>query len=389
MWGPEPARTSPRTAKWSRSSLLRSCLPKTPVPVGSEERPRVCPSPTSVSMRRWQFLTVHHWRDLLRGLREVKRVARRQVISTWDPDHDRRLWIATEYIPAIIAMEAARFATLPRIVGALDAHTVHRFEIPHDFTDGFQAALWRNPEAYLDPRIRAASSTFASLPSELVEPGIAQLRRDLGSGVWASEHSDLLGLGRELERRSSACVGSHLGMRMFVAVWPDEATRQRLASLGLGSVPGLRPVRPRQWHMTLRFLGVVDEGLVPALVDALGDAADAITGSVHCEVGPETAWFSRERVLQIPVAGLDEAAEAVRAATIPVVPSSNADEPSFTGHLTIARSKRRRPDASARAALVGIPFAASFDVEAFALVASELSSDGPRYATLARIPLRG
>ncbi len=140
------------------------------------------------------ILTVHHWRDLLRGLSELKRVARRQVIFTWDPDHDRKLWIATEYVPAIIAMEAARFATLPRIVEALDAHTVNRFEIPCDFSDGFQAAFWRKPEAYLDPRIRAASSTFASLPSELVEPGIARLRRDLESGVWASEHSDLLGL---------------------------------------------------------------------------------------------------------------------------------------------------------------------------------------------------
>jgi ubiquinone/menaquinone biosynthesis C-methylase UbiE len=73
------------------------------------------------------ILTVHHWRDLLRGLREVKRVARRQVIFTWDPDHDRRLWIATEYVPAIIAMEVARFATVPRIVEActdLRSHTI-------------------------------------------------------------------------------------------------------------------------------------------------------------------------------------------------------------------------------------------------------------------------
>jgi len=140
------------------------------------------------------ILTVHHWQNLIRGLMELKRVAERQVIFTWDPDHDRRLWIATEYVPAIIAMEAGRFATVSRIVATLHAHTVHRFEIPHDFTDGFQAAFWRRPEAYLDPRIRAASSTFASLPSELVEPGIAQLRRDLKSGVWAREHSGLLGL---------------------------------------------------------------------------------------------------------------------------------------------------------------------------------------------------
>lgn len=140
------------------------------------------------------ILTVHHWQDLMRGLMELKRVAGRQVIFTWDPDHDRRLWIATEYVPAIIAMEAGRFATVSRIVETLDAHTVRRFEMPHDFTDGFQATFWRRPEAYLDPRIRAASSTFASLPSELVEPGIAQLRRDLKSGLWAREHSDLLRL---------------------------------------------------------------------------------------------------------------------------------------------------------------------------------------------------
>ena len=108
-------------------------------------------------------LTVHHWQDLLRGLREVKRVARRQVIFTWDPDHDRRLWIATEYVPAIIKMEAARFATLPRIVEALDAHTVHRFEIPrlHRRLPSSVLAQARgvpgstNPSSQLDVRVVA------------------------------------------------------------------------------------------------------------------------------------------------------------------------------------------------------------------------------------------
>ena len=95
------------------------------------------------------ILTVHHWRDLFRGLRELKRVARRQVIFTWDPNHDRRLWIATEYVPAISRWRRPVSPTVPRIVEALDAHPVHRFEIPHDFTDGFQAAFWRKPEATL------------------------------------------------------------------------------------------------------------------------------------------------------------------------------------------------------------------------------------------------
>jgi len=157
--------------------------------------------------------------------------------------------------------------------------------------------------------------------------------------------------------------------------------------LELGLEQGLRLVRAGRWHITLRFLGDLEEDLVPALVDALADAAESMAGPLRCEVGPGTAWFSGERVLQIPVAGIDEGAEAVRRATLPLVPDSNHGEAPFTGHLTVARSKQGRLDASARAALAGVPFAASFDVNSFDLVASLLSSEGPRYTTLASAPL--
>jgi hypothetical protein len=89
-------------------------------------------------------------------------------------------------------MERSRFTALAEVVESLDAHTVRPFAIPHDFTDGFQAAFWRRPEAYLDPQIRAASSTFAQLPLTDVDPGINQLRRDLNSGDWERRHVDLL-----------------------------------------------------------------------------------------------------------------------------------------------------------------------------------------------------
>jgi hypothetical protein len=135
---------------------------------------------------------VHHWDDLDRGLAELRRVSRRQVVFTWDPDHRPQLWIVADYVPAIGAMEAARFASVPHIVAALGAHTVSTFEIPHDFTDGFQAVFWRRPEMYLDPAIRSASSTFASLPPEEVDPGMARLRRDLESGDWHRTYGDLL-----------------------------------------------------------------------------------------------------------------------------------------------------------------------------------------------------
>jgi RNA 2',3'-cyclic 3'-phosphodiesterase len=176
---------------------------------------------------------------------------------------------------------------------------------------------------------------------------------------------------------------------MFAAVWPDDATRQRLSGLALGPTPGLRPVGLDQWHVTLRFFGDVDDPVVPGLVDALRSAAATLGGPLRCQVGPATAWMDGGRVLLIPAAGLDAAARAVREATGPIVPEPNPGRRGFRGHLTVARSKRGRLDASARAAWAGIPFAASFDVGGFDLVASDLSAGAPRYTTLARVALRG
>jgi SAM-dependent methyltransferase len=140
------------------------------------------------------ILTVHHWENLKAGLGELRRVAKRQVVFTWDPDFERKLWITTDYVPAIDALETSRFTPLALVVDGLEAHTVVPFEIPHDFTDGFQAAFWRRPEMYLDPEVRSASSTFASLPPELVEPGIERLRVDVQTGKWYETYRELLAL---------------------------------------------------------------------------------------------------------------------------------------------------------------------------------------------------
>ena len=78
----------------------------------------------------------------------------------------------------------------------LGAHTVRPFEIPFDFADGYQPAFWRRPEAYLDPWVRAASSTFAQLPDSVIEPAMERLRADIESGAWADRHRDLLGADR-------------------------------------------------------------------------------------------------------------------------------------------------------------------------------------------------
>lgn len=64
--------------------------------------------------------------------------------------------------------------------------------IPHDCRDGFLCAYWRRPAAYLDPRIRAAISSFWML-GDLSEAW-RRLERDLDSGAWARRYSELLDL---------------------------------------------------------------------------------------------------------------------------------------------------------------------------------------------------
>jgi 2'-5' RNA ligase len=138
-------------------------------------------------------------------------------------------------------------------------------------------------------------------------------------------------------------------------------------------------------HITLRFLGEVEDSRVPVITDSLVSVARNL-GGVRCELGPRTAWFSGDRVLQIPAGGLDEVASAVRRATIPIVPDTRKGGVRFSGHVTIARTQKRLIDPAARMDLAGIRFHSTFDVDSFDLVGSELTNEGPEYTTLARIP---
>jgi hypothetical protein len=65
--------------------------------------------------------------------------------------------------------------------------------VPHDCVDGFFAAFWRRPEAYLDPLVRAGMSNLSQLGAP-VDRAVAALRADLESGAWRERNRDLLEL---------------------------------------------------------------------------------------------------------------------------------------------------------------------------------------------------
>jgi SAM-dependent methyltransferase len=137
-------------------------------------------------------LTLHHWTDWRRGIEEMRRVARRLVVLSWDPAFTGRLWITAEYFPELAADDVAGFPSLADQAAAVRATRVTPVPIPHDCRDGFYGAHWRRPHAYLDPLVRAGISTFAKRSAEELAPGLARLEADLRSGDWAQRHADLL-----------------------------------------------------------------------------------------------------------------------------------------------------------------------------------------------------
>lgn len=84
-------------------------------------------------------LTIHHWEDLEKGLAEMKRVSRRQLIFTWDPNHPG-FWLTQNYFLEILAIDQAIFPAFEDIEKHLGPMKRVDVPIPHDCTDGFGCA---------------------------------------------------------------------------------------------------------------------------------------------------------------------------------------------------------------------------------------------------------
>ena len=129
-------------------------------------------------------LTQHHWADWRLGLAEMKRVATRVVIFAFDPHALDNFWLTQRYFPEIIDLDRKRSPSIAALEHELGNCSVDSVAIHHDCVDGFLAAFWRRPDAYVDPAVRASMSGFALLDQETVARGITRLQSDLETGAW-------------------------------------------------------------------------------------------------------------------------------------------------------------------------------------------------------------
>lgn len=138
------------------------------------------------------LVTVHHWPDMVKGLKEMRRVTKNQVIiMTFDPARLYDFWNA-EYFPELIEVEKARYPTLDFITDALGGNSeIIPVPIPLFCVDGFQEAFYGRPEAFLEKEVRLSQSAWGFLTPELEEELVNRLRNDLESGEWDRKYGHL------------------------------------------------------------------------------------------------------------------------------------------------------------------------------------------------------
>ena len=176
-------------------------------------------------------------------------------------------------------------------------------------------------------------------------------------------------------------------IRLFAGLELPVEVAERLAAPGSG-LPGARWVPARNLHLTLRFIGEVDEATAEDIHDHLIAVTAApftltlaglgLFGDRH---SAHTLWRGVERS-----DGLDRLAAKVEAA---VVKAGQPPEPrKFSPHITLARIKQTSPGRLQEFIAAAPPHGGgTIPVDGFSLFRSTLGRHGPDYDVLGRYPL--
>ena len=175
--------------------------------------------------------------------------------------------------------------------------------------------------------------------------------------------------------RPEAC--HNVGMRLFYAAWPDEATRAALVEVrDKVECPGARPVPAEDLHMTLVFVGEV----APRSLSALREASNELV-CPSCEVLLDHFWALKFGRLILGAGGkapraLQDMHQRLIGLVRPYAAKPIRSVREFRPHVTLwrrAREIKRLPPAPEL----------EFHITGFSLARSTLASSGSKYETLA------
>lgn len=147
------------------------------------------PFPDNHFTHAMTILSMHHWSNRAAAFNEIKRVTTERFIAvTWNPNAEP-YWLTAEYFPEIHEIDCAIFPSLDELSTHFTAMSVYPLPIPATCIDGFTAAYWARPHAYLDPSVRASMSTFSKINN--LTKGLTQLETDLSTGLWEKNYGRL------------------------------------------------------------------------------------------------------------------------------------------------------------------------------------------------------
>jgi RNA 2',3'-cyclic 3'-phosphodiesterase len=168
-------------------------------------------------------------------------------------------------------------------------------------------------------------------------------------------------------------------MRLFIALKPDPPAGEKLAGFAdsCGRIRDVRWTRPENLHLTLLFLGELEEaaaGLVRENVSAAAAGFRVFSFSL------DIRGLFRKGAGSVLWAGCSDSPELVRlAGRIREALAGYGDEKPFKAHLTVGRSRRKVDEK----AWQGIPYSpVEYAVRGIQLIKSELFPEGPRYTVL-------
>lgn len=136
------------------------------------------------------ILSMHHWQNRAIAFDEINRVTIDKFVAiSWNSDSNP-FWLTQDYFPEIFEIDQGIFPDLEELQNHFDNVKITPLLIPEDCIDGFLAAYWKRPEAYLHEHVRNSISSFSKI--NRLEEGLQKLQKDLDSGEWQKKNSDLL-----------------------------------------------------------------------------------------------------------------------------------------------------------------------------------------------------
>jgi 2'-5' RNA ligase len=184
-------------------------------------------------------------------------------------------------------------------------------------------------------------------------------------------------------------------MRTFIAIELPEEIKERIAAVQhqlRAAGPGANWTRPEGIHLTLKFLGEVEEEKAPGIIEALQGACRG-TEPLRLKIAGAGAFPNVKvpRVLWLGVQGDIERLATLQAAVEDAMERQGFERENrkFSPHLTLARIKFPKPRDNWAAVIEKIKDVdlGGFEAERVSLMKSELKRDGAIYTEIGKMEL--